>query len=603
MSFLPIIKNELSVDADFVLISADAYVDHPSFGHAIVSRLVESLGFSVGIVPQPQKDSDYTEFGAPRHAFLVSGGVVDSMVNNYTVAKRKREKDDYSEGGITGKRPDRAVTVYCKALKRLYPDIPIIIGGIEASLRRFAHYDYWNDEVLQSILIASGADLLIYGMGEKPIIEILSLVAKGAKIANIRDIRGTAYVSTFDDLSQKKKEAAKSGEILFMPPFEEVKKDKIAYIKAFNTQSKNNDPYNSKIIAQKHGSSYVIQNPPQYPLSEKELDKIYALPYMRKAHPMYTKGVPAINEVKYSITSVRGCFGNCAYCALTYHQGKIVQKRSKESIIEEAKSFVQDKDFKGYIHDVGGPTANFRNTACNKQLTKGVCNNKECIGYAVCKNLVVDHSEYLEILRSLRKLEGIKKVFVRSGIRYDYLMLDKNDTFLRELIKHHISGQLKVAPEHSENNVLKLMNKAPFEKYLSFKKKFEELNITLNKNQYLVPYLISSHPGCTLKDAVKLAEYLNSINYMPEQVQDFYPTPSTKSTCMYYTGINPDTMEEIYVPKSSYEKKQQRALLQYRKKNNYNIVKQALIDAERTDLIGFDSKCLIKPYKNEVFNK
>lgn len=603
MSFLPVKRSEISGQADFVLVSADAYVDHPSFGHAIVSRLVESKGFSVGIIPQPVTDSDYTEFKAPRHAFFVSGGVVDSMVNNYTVAKRRREKDEYSEGGQAGRRPDRAVTVYCRALKRLFPETPIIIGGIEASLRRFAHYDYWSDRVMPSILVDSGADLLIYGMGEKPLSEMLALISKGAKANNIRDIRGTAYLASFENLSQKKKDAAKSGEIIFMPSYESVIRDKIDYIKAFNIQRGNSDPFGSKIIAQKHGESYVIANPPQYPLTVQEMDFAYSLPYMRAPHPMYKLGVPAIKEVKYSLVSSRGCFGNCSYCALSYHQGRLVQKRSKESIVKEAEEFLSDKEFKGYIHDVGGPTANFRNPSCLKQAEKGTCTGKECIGYSPCKNLSADHSNYLDLLRSLRKLEGIKKVFIRSGIRYDYLLLDKKIDFLSELVKHHISGQLKVAPEHSEDKVLKLMNKAPFEKYIEFKARFEETNKRLGKEQYLVPYFISSHPGSTLKDAVKLAEYLHSIAYMPEQVQDFYPTPSTKSTCMYYTGLNPDTLEEVYVPKSAKEKKQQRALLQYRKKENYETVKEALIDAERADLIGFGANCLIKPLKGEKISR
>ncbi|NCA93284.1 YgiQ family radical SAM protein, partial [bacterium] len=430
----------------------------------------------------------------------------------------------------------------------------------------------------------------------------LNLVKKGANINGIKDIRGTVYSASYEQLSQKKKDAFNSGKVIFSPSFDEVKRDKTAYVKAFNNESRNSDPFTAKIVAQKHGNVYIIQNLPQYPLSVEEMDNVYRLPYMRAPHPMYVKGVPSIEEVKYSITASRGCFGNCNYCALTYHQGKIIQKRSKESIIEEAKIFVADKDFKGYIHDLGGPTANFRNPSCAKQTTKGVCANSECIGFSPCKNLVADHSEYLDILRTLRQLEGVKKVFIRSGIRYDYVLLDTNGDFLRELIKHHISGQLKVAPEHSENKVLKLMNKAPFEKYLEFKKKYEDINRSLGKEQYLVPYLISSHPGSTLVDAIKLAEYLNSIGYMPEQVQDFYPTPSTKSTCMYYTGINPDTLEAVYVPKSPLEKKQQRALLQYRKKENYNTIKEALIEAGRTDLIGFSAKCLIKPLKGEKFS-
>ena len=551
----------------------------------------------VAIVAQPQNDSDYMRFGVPKYGFMVSSGVVDSMVNNYTVAKIKRTRDVYSEGGKTGMRPDRCVDVYCNNLKRLYPESPVIIGGIEASLRRFAHYDYWKDCVLPSILVSSKADLLIYGMGERPIKEIFRLAQKGVPLDKIRDVRGTCYLESFDKLSAKLKSEIEEHKAEFCPSFEQVKEDKMQYVHAFKTQYANNDPYYGKTLLQKHGDKYLVQNPMQYPLTVKEMDEVYALPYERTYHPVYKDGVPAIEEVKYSLTSVRGCFGACNYCAIAFHQGRIVQKRSKENIVKEAEIFVNDKDFKGYIHDIGGPTANFRNPACAKQIGKGICKDKSCIGYRPCPAMQVDHSEYLDLLKTLRELEGVKKVFVRSGIRFDYVMYDKNDEFLRELIKHHVSGQLKVAPEHVSDNALENMNKPPFDVYLRFKEKFDAINRKLGKKQYLVPYLISSHPGCTLKDAIRLALYLKSIGYMPEQVQDFYPTPSTKSTCMYYTGINPDTMKEVYVARSKREKAMQRALMQYRKKSNYQIVAEALKEAGREDLIGFDEHCLIRPTK------
>ena len=601
MSFLPITKAEIGDrQVDIVYVIGEAYVDHPSFGHAIVSRLLQSLGIDVAIIPQPQNDADYTRFGQPKYGFMVSSGVVDSMVNNYTVAKIKRTRDVYSEGGDVGKRPDRCVDVYCNTLKRLYPNAPIIIGGIEASLRRFAHYDYWKDTVLPSILVSSKADLLIYGMGERPLKGIFAMVKKGIPLDKIKDVRGTCYLSTFDSLSAKLKKGIEEHTVEFSPSYEQVKQDKLQYVHAFNAQYSNNDPYHGKTLLQKHGDKYLVQNPMQYPLSVKEMDEIYDLPYERTYHPSYTRGVPAIEEVKYSLTSVRGCFGACNYCAIAFHQGRIVQKRSKENIVKEAESFVADKDFKGYIHDVGGPTANFRDPACEKQKTMGVCKDKSCIGYKPCPAMKVDHSEYLDLLKTLRQIEGIKKVFIRSGIRFDYLMYDKNPEFLYELIKHHVSGQLKVAPEHIADATLQAMNKPSFDVYLKFKEKFDAINKKLGKKQYLVPYLISSHPGCTLKDAIRLAQYLKSIGYMPEQVQDFYPTPSTKSTCMYYTGINPDTMKPIYVAKTKKEKTYQRALMQYRKKSNYDIIVEALKEAGRQDLIGFSEDCLVKPTKEEA---
>jgi len=579
---------------DFIMVTADAYVDHPSFGHAIISRIIESYGFTVGVIPQPQRDSDYLEFGEPRVGFMISGGVVDSMVNNYTVALKRREKDSYSEGGKTGKRPDRAVTVYSEAIRRLFPDSGIVLGGVEASLRRFAHYDYWSDSVMPSIILDSKADLLVYGMGERPLFDILELVNKGVPLKNIKDVNGTVYMSDYDSLSEKVKEKVKSGEMKFCPSYEEVVKDKLSYVKAFNIQNK----YGA-MIAQKHGENYVIANPPSRPLTVKEMDYIYSLPYMRTYHPVYTEGVPAIEEVRFSITSHRGCFGGCNYCALNYHQGKIIQKRSKESIIDEAKLLTGLPDFKGYIHDIGGPTANFRNVACNKHTDKTPCDKKNCIGYEPCKNLKIDHGDYLDILRAVREIPAVKKVFIRSGIRYDYLMYDRSNEFLSEIVRHHISGQLKVAPEHCSDEVLKIMNKAPFKLYKEFKARFMKETEKAGKEQYIVPYFISSHPGSTLSDAIKLAEYFKSEHHMPEQVQDFYPTPSTKSTTMYYTGINPDTMSEVYVPKSKEEKSMQRALLQYKLKNNYQFVKAALIKAGREDLIGFNKNCLIKPSQDK----
>lgn len=601
MSFLPIRKEEMQTQADFIYVSGEAYCDHPSFGMAIITRMLEHLGFSVAIIAQPQTDSDYMEFGEPKYGFFVSSGVVDSMVNNYTVAKIPRTKDVYSEGGEYGKRPDRAVTIYTRKLKQLYPNSAVVIGGIEASLRRFAHYDYWADKVMPSILEDSGADLLIYGMGEVPILEIAKGVKKGIPLARLRDIEGVCYMESYENLSKKLRTQVEEHSAIFCPSFEDIVKDKKAYVKAFNMQSQNNDHINGKVLLQKQSNGqYVVQNIPQRPCTVEEMDMVYSLPYERTYHPIYTKGVPAMEEVKFSVTSQRGCFGACSYCAITYHQGRTIQKRSKESIVREVKIFVADKDFKGYVHDVGGPTANFRNVACKYQKKNGVCAKKNCIGFKPCANLEVSHTEYLDLLRTLCEIEGVKKVFIRSGIRYDYLMMDKNDEFLYELIKHHISGQLKVAPEHTEEKVLKLMNKPSFRVYKEFKAKYDAINQKLGKKQYLVPYLISSHPGCTLEDAVRLAEYLKSINYMPEQVQDFYPTPSTKSTCMYYTGINPDTMEEIFVPKSKEEKRMQRALLQYRRKENYDIVHKALELAGRKDLIGFAPNCLIKPTKDEA---
>ena len=573
MPFLPITKEELKgEEADFVMIMPEAYVDHPSFGHAIISRLINEYGYRIGLIPQPQTDDDYKKFGKPKIAFIISGGVVDSMVNNYTVAKIKRKTDCYSEGGKYGLRPDRAVTVYSKKLKSLFPDSAVIIGGIEASLRRMAHYDYWSDSVMPSILVDSGADLLMYGMGEKEWWDILERVDKGLPIKDIKDVEGTAFLSSYENLPDRIKNGMQNKEYIECPSFEEVKRDKKVFVKAFKIQNENINYISGKGLYQRHGKVYVIQNPPARPLDTDEMDKVYAMPYMRNAHPVYKEKIPAFDEIKFSITSHRGCFGNCSYCALSYHQGRSISSRSKNSIIKEAKSFLEDKDFKGYIHDIGGPTANFMNPSCEKQKTLGICKDKQCIGFKKCPNLKIDHTDFLEILRGVRSLEGIKKVFIRSGIRFDYIMYDKNEDFFDELIKYHISGQLKVAPEHCSDNVLELMNKPPFKIYEDFCEKYKQKNEKFKMKQFLVPYLISSHPGCTISDAIKLTKYLKSINFMPEQVQDFYPTPATKSTCMFYTGIDPDTGKEVYVPRSPDEKKLQRALLQYRLKENLPLI-------------------------------
>ncbi len=573
--FIPVSREELNNpnEVDFVLISSDAYVDHPTYGHAIIGRLVQSLGFSVGIVPQPLTDEEYTAFPKPKYAFLVSGGVVDSMVNNYTVAKRRRTDDVYSPPSKQGKRPDRQVTVYTRNLKRLYPDVPVIIGGIEASLRRFAHYDYWADRVMPSILADSGADVLIYGMGERPLREILSLVERGVPVNKIKDVRGTCVLRPVSDIANLIEKGAAE-----MPTFTECKTDKTLYAKAFRQQSRNTDPINATVLIQRQNDEFaVVQNLPSMPLTEEEMDAIYALPFERTYHPMYEKegGIKSLEEVKFSVTSHRGCFGSCSYCAINFHQGRIVQKRSDESILSEIEQLTHDKDFKGYIHDLSGPSANFREPACEKQKKYGACKDKYCIGYTPCKNLKVDHSGFIELLRKARKIPKVKKVFIRSGIRFDYLMYDENDAVLEELITHHVSGQLKVAPEHCNSKVLKCMNKPDFSVYKKFAEKYRVLNEKAGKKQYIVPYLISSHPQCGVKEAVELTEYLKSIHYMPEQVQDFYPTPSTRSTCMFYTGIDPDTMEKVYVPKNPEEKRMQRALLQYRKPENRQLVEKA----------------------------
>ncbi len=597
--FLPISKQDLKDrnigTLDFIMITGEAYTDHPSFGQAIISRYIESMGFTIGIIAQPQSKKDYMELGNPKYAFLISSGVIDSMVNNYTVAKKKRSKDVYSPGGKTGLRPDMTTNVYTKMIKSIYPDTFCIAGSIEVSLRKFAHYDYWQDKVLPSIIVSSGADLLVYGMGENPIKDICDRIKKGIPLTSIKDVRGTVYIEiNIDKLLTKK-------DCLVIPSFEEVSNDKKTYAEAHMQVLREQDDIYGKCIIQQHGDVYVVQNEPARQLTTEELDHVYDLPYERTYHPIYKAqgGVASMEEVEFSLVSNRGCFGGCNYCALTYHQGRKLSVRSHESIVKEAEMLTHKSNFKGYIHDVGGPTANFRKPACTKQLKSGVCKDKQCLFPSPCKNLEVDHLDYVSLLRKLRSVDKVKKVFIRSGIRFDYVMLDKDDTFLKELCEHHVSGQLKVAPEHSESVVLKKMGKPDFDVYKKFVTKFKEVNKKLGKEQYVVPYYISSHPGCSLRSAVKLSEYLNSIGYMPEQVQDFYPTPATISTCMYYTGLDPRTMESVYVPKLESEKRMQRTLLQYRKNENYDTVKEALIKADRLDLIGFDKTCLIKPKETD----
>jgi uncharacterized radical SAM protein YgiQ len=593
--FLPVSKSDMKkrgwTQCDFIYICGDAYVDHPSFGHAIITRLLEAFGYKVGIIAQPdwKNKESITILGEPRLAFLVSAGNMDSMVNHYTVNKKRRHQDAFSPGGVMGKRPDYATIVYCNLIRQVYKKTPVIIGGIEASLRRMAHYDYWSDKVKRSILIDSGADIISYGMGEHSIIEIADALNAGIDIHDITFIKGTVYkTKTLDNLEN----------YIELPSYDDIVNSKEMYAKSFYTQYKNTDPFTARILVEKvKEKMYVVQNPPAMPLTEVEMDDIYSLPYMRNYHPMYEKdgGIPALSEIKFSITSNRGCFGGCSFCALTFHQGRIIQVRSHKSIIDEAVQMTKDADFKGYIHDVGGPTANFRHTSCDKQLTKGVCMNRQCLFPKPCPNLKVDHSDYIKLLRELRALPGVKKVFIRSGIRFDYCMCDSDDTFINELCKYHISGQLRVAPEHISDNVLKKMGKPSNDVYEGFLKRYQRINKKTGKEQFVVPYLMSSHPGSTMKEAIELAEYIRDLGYMPEQVQDFYPTPSTLSTCMYYTGLDPATMDKVYTPVSHHEKAMQRALIQYRNPENYELVKEALIKNGRTDLIGFGPKCLIPP--------
>lgn len=601
--FLPLSKEDMRKrkieQFDFVYVIGDAYVDHPSFGHAIISRLLEAHGYSVGIISQPDWTSkeSIAIYGEPRLAFLVSGGNMDSMVNHYSVSKRRREKDSFTPGGVMGKRPDYATVVYCNLIRQTYKKTPILIGGIEASLRRLAHYDYWSNKVKRSILLDSGADILMYGMGEHSIIELADALNSGLAVEDITFVNSTVY---------KTRQKENIYDATFLPTFEEVKEDKKTYAQSFYQQYCNTDPFSGKRLVEEypHGI-YVVQNPAAKPLTQTEMDDVYSLPYMRTYHPSYevAGGVPAISEVKFSLTSNRGCFGGCSFCALTFHQGRIIQTRSHASLINEAELLTQDKDFKGYIHDVGGPTANFRAPACEKQLTKGACPNKQCLFPTPCKNLKADHKDYLSLLRKLRKIPKVKKVFIRSGIRFDYLLADSDRTFLKELCEHHVSGQLKVAPEHISDKVLQKMGKPEVAVYNRFVKEYTKMNEKLGKKQYLVPYLMSSHPGSTLQEAVELAEFLRDLGYMPEQVQDFYPTPSTISTCMYYTGLDPRTMEPVYVAHNPHEKAMQRALIQYRDPKNYDLVKEALIKTGRTDLIGFDKNCLIPPRKMTAKNE
>ncbi len=578
---------------DFIYVTGDAYVDHPSFGHAIITRLLSSHGYHVGIISQPdwKNDESITVLGTPRLGFLVSSGNMDSMVNHYYVSKKHREMDAYTPGGAAYKRPDHATVVYSNLIRKKYKNVPIIIGGIEASLRRMAHYDYWSDSFKRSILLDSQADIISYGMGERSIIELADALNSGISVRDISFIAGTVY---------KTKDISGLYDYELLPSYDDMMKNKLLYAKSFKIQHDNTDPFNGKNLVEPYPNGmYVVQNIPQKPLSTQEMDDVYALPYRRTYHPSYEAkgGVPAIAEIKFSLISNRGCFGGCNFCALTFHQGRTVQVRSHGSIIEEAGLITQEPDFKGYIHDVGGPTANFRHPSCQKQLQAGVCKHRQCLCPKPCPNLEVDHSDYLALLRKLRKLPNVKKVFVRSGIRFDYLMLDKDDTFFRELVEHHISGQLKVAPEHICDTVLSRMGKPRNAVYEAFTEKYHRLNQKIGKNQFLVPYLMSSHPGSTLKEAVALAEYLRDIGYMPEQVQDFYPTPSTMSTVMYYTGVDPETLKPVYVCKNPHEKAMQRALIQYRNPKNYNLVREALKLAGREDLIGFDKKCLIRPRK------
>ncbi len=597
--FLPVSKEELTErgihQLDFVYVTGDAYVDHPSFGTAIISRVLEANGYTVGIIPQPdwKDEKSVTVLGKPRLAFLVSAGNMDSMVNHYFVSKKRRPGDAYTPGGEAGKRPDHAVAVYGNLIRRSYKDVPVIIGGVEASLRRLAHYDYWSDSFKRSVLLDSQADLISYGMGERSIVEIADALNSGIAVKDITFIAGTVY---------KTKDISGVYESILLPSYEEMREKPEAYADSFRQQYQNTDPVNGKYLIEPYPNGvFVVQNPPARPLTTEEMDAVYDLPYQRTYHPSYEEkgGVPAIAEIQFSLISNRGCFGGCNFCALTFHQGRTVQVRSHASIIKEAEKMTKEPGFKGYIHDVGGPTANFRRPSCEKQLSMGVCRERQCLFPKPCKNLTVDHSDYLELLRKLRSIPGVKKVFIRSGIRFDYLMADADDAFFRELVEHHVSGQLKVAPEHISDAVLSKMGKPSNDVYEKFVRKYHMMNEQIGKKQFLVPYLMSSHPGSTLGEAIKLAEYLRDLGYMPEQVQDFYPTPSTVSTVMYYTGIDPVSGKKVYVCRNPHEKAMQRALIQYRNPKNYDLVREALAKAGREDLVGFDKKCLIRPRKGE----
>ena len=595
--FLPLCRKDMEErgweQVDFVYVCGDAYVDHPSFGHAVITRLLEAHGYKVGIIAQPdwKEKTSVMEYGEPRLAFLVSAGNMDSMVNHYSVSKRPRRTDAYTPGGVMGKRPDYAAVVYGNLIRQTYKKTPVILGGIEASLRRMAHYDYWSDRLKRSVLLDSGADLISYGMGERSILEIAEALEAGIDVKDLTFIPGTVFrAKSLDSVYDP----------VILPGFEEMKQNKLLYARSFYTQYCNTDPIKGRCLAEPYGEHlYVVQNPPSRPLGQEEMDEVYGYPYMRTYHPSYEKdgGVPAIAEVKFSLISNRGCFGGCSFCALTFHQGRILQTRSHESLLDEAVKMTEDPDFKGYIHDVGGPTANFRQPSCDKQLEHGVCKNRQCLYPKPCRNLKADHKDYVRLLRKLREIPKVKKVFIRSGIRFDYVMADPDDTFFRELCAYHVSGQLKVAPEHVSDAVISRMGKPENKVYQAFVKKYKRINQELGKDQYLVPYLMSSHPRSTLKEAVELAEYLRDLGYMPEQVQDFYPTPSTISTCMYYTGVDPRDMKPVYVPKNPHEKAMQRALIQYRDPKNYDLVLEALKKAGRMDLVGYDRHCLLRPKK------
>ncbi len=591
-NWIPMSKKEMAdqgfKQADFILITGDAYVDHPSFGAALIARTLERFGYKVGIIAQPdmKNDDDFLKLGTPRLAFLVTAGNIDSMVNHYTVNKKRRSKDAYTPGGANHLRPDRATIRYSKKVKQLFGDIPLIIGGIEASLRRLAHYDYWIDALRKSVLLDSGADLLIYGMAEESMIEVADSLNSGLDVKDIIFIRGTVW--------KTKDEAYLPSDGIHLPSYDDLLDDKEAYNQSFKIQHQNSDALSAKPLIESYKRHYIVQNPASLPLSQNALDDVYDLPFTRKPHPVYQEAIPALSEVKFSLIANRGCFGGCHFCALTHHQGRVIQSRSKASLLKEAKTIINDKDFKGYIHDVGGPTANFYQKACKKQVKKGACTHKDCIGYVACDKLEVSHSDYLDILRSLRNLDGVKKVFVRSGLRYDYMLKDKDNTFFKELVTHHISGQLKVAPEHISDDVLKQMNKPSSGVYDQFIGQFKTYNKLAGKQQFLVPYLMSSHPGSTLESAIELAQYLKKTNQHPEQVQDFYPTPSTASTCMFYTGKNPLTNELVYIPRHKEEKAMQRALMQFKNPKNHALVKKALKKANRYDLIGNHPNALIK---------
>ncbi|MCI6004411.1 MAG: YgiQ family radical SAM protein [Blautia sp.] len=595
--FLPVNSNEMKErgwdQVDFVYVTGDAYVDHSSFGAAIISRLLESRGYRVGMIPQPDwhRKESIQVFGEPRLGFLVTAGNMDSMVNHYSVSGKRRQKDSYSPGGRMGLRPDMPTVVYSNLIRQTYKNTPIILGGIEASLRRLAHYDYWQNKIRRSVLMDSGADLISYGMGEHSIVEIADALSSGIPVQELTYIPGTVY---------KCRDLSRVYDPIVLPSYEELQESKKAYADSFAMQYKNTDSFTARPLAESYGTKgYVIQNPPSKPLTSQEMDDVYDLPYTGKYHPMYEKdgGIPALEEVKFSLTSNRGCFGGCSFCALTFHQGRILQTRSHESILREAVRMTEDPDFKGYIHDVGGPTADFRQPSCEKQLTKGVCQNRQCLFPDPCRNLNVDHSDYVALLKKLRNLPGVKKVFIRSGVRFDYVMADGNPEFLRELVEHHVSGQLRVAPEHVSDQVLRYMGKPQHEVYESFLRAYEKANRKTGMQQYAVPYFMSSHPGCTMKEAVKLAEYVRDLGFTPEQVQDFYPTPSTLSTCMYYTGIHPLTKEKVYVPRNPHEKAIQRALMQYKNPANRELVLEGLKLAGRMDLVGYGKQCLLRPDK------